>query len=168
MAAGKKTTGKKKAGKSGKAGKPAPKKSGGKKKVATAPKKSPAKPVAAKAPAAPAKPAASPVPPAALAPAPSPKPPAPRPVAPMKPLPSTPPRPAARPGGGAAAADVNLGHILALRPRAHAGFKPEAFQEAKRLLANETYATIEEAARAVAEKAVELSNKSGPTPFPKL
>jgi len=69
-------------------------------------------------------------------------------------------------GGGISAADVNLGHVAALRPRTHTGFKPEAFQEAKRALVDVRYATIEEAARAVAEKAVELSNESGPDPFP--
>jgi len=60
---------------------------------------------------------------------------------------------------------VNLGHVAALRPRTHTGFKPEAFQDAKRALVGVRYATIEEAARAVAEKAVELSNESGPAPF---
>ena len=68
-------------------------------------------------------------------------------------------------GAGITAADVNLGHIAGLKPRTHTGFKPEAFQEAKRALADARYSTIEEAARAVAEKATELSNDSGPVPF---
>ncbi|HTO08840.1 MAG TPA: hypothetical protein VMR86_17460, partial [Myxococcota bacterium] len=67
--------------------------------------------------------------------------------------------------GGVSAADVNLGHVVGLRPRTHTGFKPEAFAEAKRALAEQRFATIEEAARAVAEKAVALSNESGPDPF---
>jgi len=152
MAARKKTAGKKAARRpakktGSKAGKAASKKSGAKQAPASKPK----------AAARPSVPSAAPKPgPAAATPAP-------RAAAPV-----APPRPPRSPSGGAAAADVNLGHILALRSRTHAGFKPEAFQEAKRLLANERYATIEDAARAVAEKAVELSNKSGPTPFPKL
>jgi hypothetical protein len=47
---------------------------------------------------------------------------------------------------------------MALRPRVHVGFKPSAFADAKRALADERYATIELAARAVAEKAIELTN----------
>ena len=43
----------------------------------------------------------------------------------------------------------------------HAGFKPEAFMEAKRALADRSFASIEDAARAVADKAVELSNEDG-------
>jgi hypothetical protein len=55
---------------------------------------------------------------------------------------------------------------MALRPRVHVGFKPSAFGEAKRALADSRYATIEEAARAVAEKAIEISNQSSPkSPF---
>ena len=77
--------------------------------------------------------------------------------------PPTAPKPAPAPSfeGGISAADVNLGHIAALRPRTHTGFRPEAFQEAKRALADARYPTIEDAARAVAEKAVELSNQGG-------
>ena len=45
-------------------------------------------------------------------------------------------------------------------------FKPTAFVEAKRALAENRYATIEAAARAVAEKAIEISNEfSPPSPF---
>jgi hypothetical protein len=53
---------------------------------------------------------------------------------------------------------VNLGHIFALRPRVHAGFNPQSLREAIRVLAGETYTSLDEAARAVAAKAVELSN----------
>ncbi|HTO52571.1 MAG TPA: hypothetical protein VMR50_04220 [Myxococcota bacterium] len=79
-------------------------------------------------------------------------------------MPETPP-PTIPAGGGVSAAEVNLGHIVALRPRTHTGFKPESFQEAKRALADQRFASIEEAARAVAEKAVELSNESGSNRF---
>lgn len=82
---------------------------------------------------------------------------------PARTTPPTAPKPAPTPSfeGGISPADVNLGHIAALRPRTHTGFRPEAFQEAKRVLADARYPTIEHAARAVAEKAVELSNQSG-------
>jgi hypothetical protein len=62
--------------------------------------------------------------------------------------------------------DVNLGHIFALRPRVQGGFNPEAFRDARRALAEEKYASLADAARAVAEKAVELSNAGpGRDPF---
>ena len=77
------------------------------------------------------------------------------------PLPAAPSSPIPPPPASIARADhVTLEHIFALRNRAHAGFKPNAFQEAKRLLADERYATVDDAARAVAEKAIELSNAS--------
>jgi hypothetical protein len=55
---------------------------------------------------------------------------------------------------------VLLGHVMALRPRIHVGFKPSAFADAKRALADARYASLEEAARAVVEKAIEISNAS--------
>ena len=94
-------------------------------------------------PAAKKKPAAAPKPAPAVA----------RP-APAQPMPSA-------PAGTIRAEEVNLGHLMALRPRIHVGFKPSAFGDAKRALADERYATIEDAARAVAEKAVEISNEYG-------
>jgi hypothetical protein len=60
------------------------------------------------------------------------------------------------------ATDVNLGHVFALRPRVNASFAPERFRRAKDLLAGETYASIPEAARAVAEKALETSREVKP------
>jgi len=63
-------------------------------------------------------------------------------------------------------AAVSLGHVMALRPRIHVGFKPSAFMDAKRALVDSRYASIEEAARAVARKAIEISNDSPlPDPF---
>src|SRR5262249_9582972 len=150
MAAKKKKAGGKKKSvprKKADAKKAAPGKSAGRKK-AVAPKKKAA-----------AKPAAKPQPKAAAPKATAP------PTAPRaRPAPIPPP---AAPSivGGVSAADVNLGHVVALRPRTHTGFKPEAFAEAKRALVDQRFPTIEDAARAVAEKAVELSNESGPDPF---
>lgn len=74
--------------------------------------------------------------------------------------------PVAKTGPSVSAQQVNLGHVFALRPRVNTGFSPEAFREAVRVLTDERYATLEEATRAVAARAVELSN-SGPggSPF---
>ena len=54
---------------------------------------------------------------------------------------------------------VNRGHLFTLRPRVSTAFRPEDFQTAKRELADETYPSIEAAARAVAERALALSNE---------
>lgn len=53
---------------------------------------------------------------------------------------------------------VNLGHVFALRPRVSTAFRQEDFVAARRLLEGEAYTSIEEAARAVAERALSLSN----------
>jgi hypothetical protein len=131
--------------------KPAAAKAASKTAAKAAPKK---KAVAGKAP-----PAAKKTPPTkpTAAPAPTPVAPAKPPIAakpavvPAKPVPT----------GSISAQDVNLGHIAALKPRTHTGFKLEAFQAARRALEQERWATIEDAARAVAAKAVEISNESG-------
>jgi hypothetical protein len=87
------------------------------------------------------------------------------PQAPPKPAP-TPTDPVATPGPSVSAQQVNLGHIFALRPRVRTGFSPEAFRDAARALADEKYPTLQDAARAVAEKAIELSNAApGREPF---
>jgi hypothetical protein len=57
---------------------------------------------------------------------------------------------------------VNLGHIFALRPRVNTAFPPGQLNTAKHFLRDESYASIEDAARAVAEKALELTLK-GPS-----
>ena len=49
---------------------------------------------------------------------------------------------------------VNLGHVFSLRPRVTTSFRQADFLTARRLLQDEAYADIEEAARAVAEKAL--------------
>jgi hypothetical protein len=63
--------------------------------------------------------------------------------------------------GGVSAADVNLGHVFALRPAVPKAFRQEDFRAARHLLEDETYASLEEAARAVAEKALELTREAG-------
>jgi hypothetical protein len=70
-------------------------------------------------------------------------------------------RPTASPaptgGGTVLAAEVHLGHFFALRPRVETSFRPDDLRRAKQALAEERYRTIEDAARAVAEKALELA-----------
>ena len=62
-------------------------------------------------------------------------------------------------GSGAfSSKDVNMGSILGLRPRVHPSFRQEDFLAARRELSEESYETAEEAARAVAEKALGTSN----------
>ncbi len=52
---------------------------------------------------------------------------------------------------------VHLGHIFSLRPRANTSFRQADFRTARHLLQDEAYASIEEAARSVAEKALDLT-----------
>jgi hypothetical protein len=54
---------------------------------------------------------------------------------------------------------VNLGHIFALRPRVETSFKPGNLNTAKHFFRDGSYSTIEDAARAVAEKALELTRE---------
>jgi hypothetical protein len=58
--------------------------------------------------------------------------------------------------------NVNLGHVFSLRPRVSKTFRQADFLTARQLLQDEEYADIEEAARAVAEKALELTHKGPP------
>ena len=57
---------------------------------------------------------------------------------------------------------VNLGHISSLRPRVNSSFRQADFLAAKHLLDEEDYASVEEAARAVAEKALEMTQGGPP------
>jgi len=57
---------------------------------------------------------------------------------------------------------VNLGHLFSLRPRVSKTFRQADFLSARQLLQDEEYANIEEAARAVAEKALDLTHKGPP------
>jgi hypothetical protein len=60
------------------------------------------------------------------------------------------------------ATSVNLGHVFALRPRVSTSFRQADFLTARHLLQDEAYESIEEAARAVAEKALEMTHE-GPS-----
>jgi hypothetical protein len=140
-----------------------PKTSGAKK---TPAKKTPAKQVAAKR--APARKASAKGGPAKRAPAkkgPAKEAPG-RPAAPAPaPRPESPETPkTARPAGSVSSLAVNLGHVFALRPRVSTSFRQEDFRAAKHLLEEEVYARIEEAARAVVEKALSLTREAGGTP----
>lgn len=53
---------------------------------------------------------------------------------------------------------VNLGHVFALRPRVSTTFRQPDFLTARHMLKDESFATVSEAARAVAEKALELTH----------
>lgn len=57
---------------------------------------------------------------------------------------------------------VNLGHVFSLRPRVSTTFRQPDFLTARHFLRDESYASIEEAARAVAEKALEMTHE-GPS-----
>jgi hypothetical protein len=57
---------------------------------------------------------------------------------------------------------VNLGHVFSLRPRVSKTFRQADFLTARQLLQDEKYADIEEAARAVAKKALDLTHKGPP------
>ncbi len=76
-----------------------------------------------------------------------------------KKTPATKAAPAKAKGGKTSAEAVNLGHILALRPKANTSFPQSEFLKARRELAGESYGSIEEAARAVAEKALAAANR---------
>ena len=53
-----------------------------------------------------------------------------------------------------------MGHVFALRPRVVSSFKGGDFSTAKHQLRDESYASIHEAAKAVVEKALELTHNS--------
>ena len=57
---------------------------------------------------------------------------------------------------------VNLGHVFSLRPRVSKTFRQADFLTARQLLQDEEYTDIEAAARAVAEKALDLTRKGPP------
>ena len=149
--------GKKAATKKAGAKRSAPKRAKAKKKAAPAKKKG----AAAKRRAAPAK--AKPAPKPAAKPAVKPavaKPVAKPVVIPAVAKPAPRPAPAAvAPAGGVSTREVNRGHVFALQPRVNPSFSPQAFDDARRELSDVLYGTIDEAARAVAERALELSNE---------
>ncbi len=53
--------------------------------------------------------------------------------------------------------DVNLGHVFSLKPRINTSFRQNDFLAAKRALREETFGSIIDAARAVAEEALALT-----------
>jgi hypothetical protein len=64
----------------------------------------------------------------------------------------------AKKGAGFSSNDVNMGQIFALRPRVSTSFRQDDFRTARHQLAEESFKDASEAARAVAEKALELSH----------
>jgi hypothetical protein len=67
-----------------------------------------------------------------------------------------------KPKGTVSSMSVNLGHVFSLRPRVSKTFRQADFLTARQLLQDEDYANVEEAARAVAEKALDLTHKGPP------
>ena len=67
-----------------------------------------------------------------------------------------------KPKGKFSSTQVNLGHVFALRPPVSKSFRQPDFLTARRLLEDEGYASLEEAARAVAEKALDLTHDGPP------
>jgi hypothetical protein len=57
---------------------------------------------------------------------------------------------------------VNIGHVFSLRPRVNTSFRQADFLTARLLLQDEAYQSIEEAARAVVEKALDMTHE-GPS-----
>jgi hypothetical protein len=70
------------------------------------------------------------------------------------------PKEAKKTKGKFSATNVNLGHVFLLRPKVSTSFRHADFRTARHLLSDESYASLEEAARAVAEKALELTHEA--------
>lgn len=64
--------------------------------------------------------------------------------------------------GGISSMSVNMGHIMALKPRVTTSFRQVDFLTARRALQDEAYESIEAAARAVADRALETTNEGPP------
>ena len=71
------------------------------------------------------------------------------------------PKKAAAKKSAASSSVVMMGHVFSLRPRVTTAFKPDDFRRARQLLEDESFQNLQEAARAVAEKALELT-QGGP------
>jgi hypothetical protein len=65
-------------------------------------------------------------------------------------------------GKGAFVKDIHMGHIFALKPRVDKSFRQDDLRKAKELLVDEAYESPAAAARALAEKALELTRKGPP------
>ena len=59
---------------------------------------------------------------------------------------------------GFSSLEVNMGQVFGLRPRVATSFRPDDLRVARQQLGDESFDTAEAAARAVAEKALELSH----------
>jgi hypothetical protein len=59
--------------------------------------------------------------------------------------------------GSVSSTEVTLGHVFKVRPKVNTSFRPPDFARAKKALADKSYETIQEAARAVAEEALSLT-----------
>ncbi len=68
---------------------------------------------------------------------------------------------AAAKSGPASSMSVNTGHVFSLRPRVNSSYRQADFFKARLQLQDESYASIQEAARAVADKALELTRDDG-------
>jgi hypothetical protein len=79
-------------------------------------------------------------------------------VAPAKAPGKTPAKTPAKGGGGFSALEVNMGHIFSLRPRVPTSFRQDHFREARHALSEDSFKNSAEAARAVADKALELTH----------
>ena len=66
--------------------------------------------------------------------------------------------PAAAQKSGFSSNDVNMGQVFALRPRVSTSFRQDDFRTARHLLTDESFKDAAEAARAVAEKALEMTH----------
>jgi hypothetical protein len=77
------------------------------------------------------------------------------------PRPAEPKQPADEASGKASSTAVNMGHIFGLRPRVRTSFRQADFRTARQQLQDEAYESIQDAARAVAEKALELTHDGG-------
>lgn len=66
--------------------------------------------------------------------------------------------PAAARKSGFSSLDVNMGHVFALRPRVPTSFRPDDFRVARQQLEDESFKSASEAAKAVVEKALELTH----------
>jgi len=69
-----------------------------------------------------------------------------------------------RPKGSVSSMEITRGHIFAIRPRVNTGFPQNDLFEAKRALADEVYASLGEAARAVAEEALSITRGTASRP----
>jgi hypothetical protein len=83
---------------------------------------------------------------------------------PTKKAAAPPPEPDPKPEGAFSALEVNLGHVFGLRPRVNTSFRQNHFVEARRTLAEERFASVEEAARAVAEEALSRTRGAAARP----